>query len=417
MPRTSDIAHLNLQQLQLNHLLLMSNYDAEYQARLAAVARADRIEEELRNMAQMLVPRELYAYVREHRTMPDLPRLIEIMRVEGAKYLSECQALKRHPDATMEAALQQQIRELQSQLHATQQARTALEKRLQTVQQQLDEAQRACQIHVLRVNQLEHELATAPPASPTTAPAVPEPAAAPPAETSRIQPLIQVMATHGWALWTQVRDELARVSGASKPTLYRWLDDAADANLVNDYRVANEAGQGGPMRLLELTTEGQTQARAWGYTPVEQQFTALIAAHKSAEHVALNLLAAAAFEALGYSVNLFPPVQQVEGSRYAPDLLVVNQRTGAVFYIECERNTDKRRGDRCRKWHLVSRGAGAINLVCPNIKAMERLVTEVTNWSIDGDYKVRLRATHLRAINAEQLWVVDRITAGRAALR
>ncbi|MBU0495532.1 MAG: hypothetical protein KKA73_06810 [Chloroflexi bacterium] len=411
MPTTASIAHLTIEQLQLNLLMAQDNFAAEHRARVDAESLAARIEDELRTLATQLVAPELDLYIREHGRAPDLHRLIEIMRVDGSRRLSGWRALARDPIATTDEPWQQRVQDLQTQLRRAEQTVTDLTQALRNAEQQRDTARRDCQTHIQRIHSLEVDLAQA--QADTVPPVTVLDVDSPPADAdsellTRVQPLIQVMAEHGWALWTQVRDELARVSGASNPTLYRWLDDAVQAQLVQVTQATNESGQGGPVRLVELTALGQAQAQTWGYTLVDQQLPALLATHKSAEHTALNLLAAAAFEARGYQVDLFPPVQQVDGSPYDPDLQVVDPQTGEVFCIECERDTRKHSAERNRKWHLVYQGAGAINLVCPTYKSMQRLISEVSSWALTGDYNVPIRATHLRAMTAQSLWAMER---------
>ncbi|MBU0491026.1 MAG: hypothetical protein KKA73_05965 [Chloroflexi bacterium] len=410
--------------LRASYMMLESELAGVYKWAEKAEKRAAYIEEQLRMVARILVPREMDDYARQHGRSPDLTALVGIMSTAGALRLCALQRLEHYPDAQTEVEwrrqvddLQRQIQDMHYQLRAAQQAQSELETRCQSMRTALAQSQETCQTQAQRVAQLEQALAEQPrlyfAEQSETGITLDSLAVAPP----RLKPLIQIMAEQGWALWTQVRDELARVldTKPSNRSLYRLLDEAVSNGLIEVMQVPNETGHGGAVRLVQLTPTGCTLALTWlGFPPVAQHLPALLAAHKSPEHTTLNLLAAAAFEQAGYKVYLFPASLSVANGTYIPDLLVVHPTTGVTCHVECERDTRKNANERNHKWRLVSQGAGAINLVAPTDKAMSQLVSEVMSWAAYQNCQTQVRATTLAwlAEHPDQIWQVERIARG-----
>jgi hypothetical protein len=436
-------------------MLLQSNIKGYEQACAAAVAREQALAHEIERIARSFVPQELDQRQGQRGgqkldpiAMADLVLTAGLPRLWTLEAQATGRAEQHAGEIQRQLTLAEgQIRELQRQLNEAEEAKASLreaaasaQQKIADLQRRLDRAEAAQQRTAERLAQAEATSQASPgpapaareaapePADAASSPAVTEPAAAdPPAGTDpqadedlgRVRSLVRILAERGHARWALTAQALADELGvrAGGGVLNQLLKQAADLGLVDVQKARNEAGRGGPVNLVRLAEAGRQQAREWfGREPVEQELDLLLARHKSVEHVLLNLQAADVFQQAGLQVDLFPDSCVVDGSTFAPDLLVVDPATGETLYVECERDTPKNPVDRSRKWQLVAAGAGGqINLVTPNGGAMNVLISEVSGWARRDGHQVLLRAGNLADMRPDHLWKVERTVGRRQA--
>jgi hypothetical protein len=158
--------------------------------------------------------------------------------------------------------------------------------------------------------------------------------------------------------------------------------------------------------LLRLTARGREVYRAlFGEEPAESEYDRLLARHKSAEHVLLNLRARDVLLAAGAeSVDLYPrPVGLPNGGTFDVDLVAVLD--GKPLYVEAERGGGKK--VRTQKWANYAAVTKDFYVVVPNAKAKSAVLSEVSLWAYRGDGAaagVTLHLCQLSAFDGRTLW-------------
>lgn len=414
----------DLKRLREELLLAESENRGYAQALAAANAREAALARFMHDIATAVVPRELDALARDGDQPRDAAELAGLILTALPPRLARLEAMASGRVAEPDTALREQltaaqarIRELEERLEKMTPAAVAARDDAVRAQSQVAALQRRLDTAEADCDRARRELEQARAAESGPAESAVEPVAAPPddPQTARLRDLVEVLATQAECRWPLLSPALADRWGiqASSGTLWRVLQEAADLQLVEILKPANETGRGSAVQLVRLTEAGRQRAREWcGREPAEPELDRLLARHKSPEHVLLNLLAADMFRAAGYQVDLLPDPRPIAGDTFAPDLCLVDPATNAVHYIECERRTRKEPLERDRKWEVVTTATGGtINLVTPNSRAMDAVVSEINHWSSRRQRPITLRAGHLTAMRPDRLWKVERLAS------
>jgi hypothetical protein len=92
-----------------------------------------------------------------------------------------------------------------------------------------------------------------------------------------------------------------------------------------------------------------------------------------------------------------PDIQLPDGSVFIPDLIALDNKTGEMIFVEVERDTNKDRNVRTRKWRNVMNATnGNIYVVCDNINCERRILTEI-NQALD-DMRFNSQLTNLNSL-------------------
>ena len=82
---------------------------------------------------------------------------------------------------------------------------------------------------------------------------------------------------------------------------------------------------------------------------------------------------------------------------FIPDLVAVDQDSGEMIFVEVERDANKDRGSRVRKWkNVLSATNGNIYVVCDNISC-ERSIQAEINQAL-GDARFNSHLTNLNSL-------------------
>ena len=179
-----------------------------------------------------------------------------------------------------------------------------------------------------------------------------------------------------------LRADVARAVGiadATSGTARQVFENLVALDLLEQERPRPERAGQTPY-FLRLTGRGRQVYRAlYGEEPVESKYDRLLARHKSAEHVLLNLQARDVLKAAGAeSVDLYPlPVNLENGGTFDVDLVAVFD--GKPLYVEAERGHVSKK--RYRKWSNYAGVTGDFYIVVPNTKAKSRLISEIHEWT------------------------------------
>ncbi len=147
---------------------------------------------------------------------------------------------------------------------------------------------------------------------------------------------------------------------------------------------------------------------------MESEYDRLLARHKSAEHVLLNLETRDVLLAAGAeSVDLYPrPVPLPNGGTFDVDLVAVCD--GKPLYVEAERFGGK--SDRSRKWRNYALVTKELYVVTPNKKAKSAIISELSLWAYqhpDQAAGVTLHVCQLSDFDGEALWQTVKVLRRR----
>jgi hypothetical protein len=147
---------------------------------------------------------------------------------------------------------------------------------------------------------------------------------------------------------------------------------------------------------------------------VESEYDRLLARHKSAEHVLLNLQARDALRAGGAeSVDLYPhPVSLPNGGTFDVDMVAVFG--GKPLYVEAERGSAPKK--RPQKWTNYAAVTKDFYIVVPNTKAKSRLISETDRWACENPAAAQGVTRHvclLPDFDGQTLWQMVTPLSGR----
>ena len=196
---------------------------------------------------------------------------------------------------------------------------------------------------------------------------------------------------------------LTSTTSSLSETFNRLINFDTGGGLIEVLDVFQQSGAstgGNHPDILRLTDRGRLAYQfLTGRAPVENEYERLIRRHKSAEHTVLNIQAAEALEEFGgyRIVEQAPDIQLPDGGLFIPDLVATDQRSGGMIFIEVERDANKDRGSRVRKWkNLLNATNGNIYVVCDNISC-ERSIQAEINQAL-GDARFNSHLTNLNSL-------------------
>ena len=196
---------------------------------------------------------------------------------------------------------------------------------------------------------------------------------------------------------------LTSTTSSLSETFNRLMNFDTGGGLIEVLDVFQQSGAstgGNHPDILCLTDRGQLAYQfLTGRAPVENEYERLIRRHKSPEHTVLNIQAAEALEEFGgYRIaDQAPDIQLPDGGLFIPDLAAVDQRSGEMIFVEVERDANKDRGARVRKWkNALNATNGNIYVVCDNI-GCERSIQAEINQAL-GDARFNSHLTNLNSL-------------------
>jgi len=213
-----------------------------------------------------------------------------------------------------------------------------------------------------------------------------------------------------------LRADVAAATGidVSSGTAHRTFERLREQGVIEEERPKVESVGQTPY-LLRLTERGRETFRAlFDQEPVESEYDRLLARHKNAEHVLLNLETRDALLAAGAeSVDLYPrPVPLPNGGTFDVDLVAVFG--GKPLYVEAERFGSK--SNRSRKWANYATVTEDFYVVAPNKRAKSAIISELSLWAYqhpDQAAGVTLHVCQLSGFDGETLWQTVKVLGRR----
>lgn len=212
---------------------------------------------------------------------------------------------------------------------------------------------------------------------------------APKVDPARLDDMVRLIATTGLVRANRIREKLSALWGIDRRgSVFSQIVEAAVAAGYLGVKPVRCDWPGAPAHLMELTEQGQAQARRLGchLTPPE----GLEGTRRGlpAEIISLVLQAAELLQANGYTdVCPFPnPIALPDGATYNPALSAKDQ-TAATVYIECEREHVLLPRD--ERWRLAARvGGGIMHLITTTQAIQDRLTTEVNLVRVHASFRL-----------------------------
>jgi hypothetical protein len=223
---------------------------------------------------------------------------------------------------------------------------------------------------------------------------------------------LRAIGLHGFCLRADVASALG-IADATSGTARQIFDNLKALGLLEEERPRVESVGQTPF-LLRLAARGrEVYAALFGEEAVESAYDRLLARHKSAEHVLLNLQARNVLQAAGAkSVDLYPrPVGLLNGGTFDVDLVAVFD--GKPLYVEAERSG--RKPPRVRKWNNYAVVTKDLYVFVPNKEAKTGIISELSEWAYHnaGAAKgVTLHLCQLSAFDGQRLWQTVRSLGG-----
>jgi hypothetical protein len=218
-----------------------------------------------------------------------------------------------------------------------------------------------------------------------------------------------LMGETGKALRPSLIDLLAKklnlspTNSSLSETFNRLLNLDAAGGLIESLDVFTQPGAttgGNHPDIFRLSERGKAAYQVLaGKQPAENEYERLLRKHKSPEHTVLNIQAAEALvELAGYRiVDEAPDIHLPDGSVFIPDLVALDQKNGETVFIEVERDANKDRNARTRKWkNVLTATNGNIYVICDNISC-ERAVQAEINQAL-GNARFNSHLTNLNSI-------------------
>jgi hypothetical protein len=215
---------------------------------------------------------------------------------------------------------------------------------------------------------------------------------------------LRAIGRHGFCLRADVAGALG-IADATSGTARQVFDGLKGLGLMEEERPRVESVGQTPY-LLRLTERGrEVYAALFDEEAAPSEYDRLLARHKTAEHVLLNLQARDVLLAAGAeSVDLYPrSVGLPGGGTFDVDLVAVFD--GKPLYVEAERGGGKQ--VRTQKWANYAAVTKAFYVVVPNVKAKSAVLSEVSLWAYrhtEAAKGVTLHVCQLSAFDGQTLW-------------
>ncbi len=169
--------------------------------------------------------------------------------------------------------------------------------------------------------------------------------------------------------------------------------------LLNVFEQSGASTGGNHPDVLRLTERGQVAYQlVTGKVPVGNEYERLVRRHKSPEHTLLNIQAAEALvEMGGYRIaEQAPDIHLQDGSLFIPDLVAVDPSSGEMIFVEVERDVNKDRRSRVRKWkNVLNATNGNIYVICDNVGCERAIQLEINEALGEARFN-----SHLTNINS-----------------
>jgi hypothetical protein len=223
---------------------------------------------------------------------------------------------------------------------------------------------------------------------------------------------LRAIGLHGFCLRADVAKAIG-IADATSGTARQIFDSLVALDLLEQERPRSESIGRTPY-FLRLAARGREVYQAlFGEEAVESEYDRLLARHKSAEHVLLNLQARDVLQGAGAeSVDLYPrTVGLPTGGTFDVDLVAVVD--GKPLYVEAERSG--RKPPRVRKWTNYASVTKDFYVVVPNTDAKTGIISELSSWAYHnaGAAKdVTLHLCQLSAFDGQKLWQTVRSLGG-----
>jgi hypothetical protein len=385
--------------------------------RAAAEAEYRAVVSRLGEIARSLLPAEWNALRREHPEAASWPsqRLAGWIVETGRRKLNRLEMLTQGDLAQEMEALTQERDELATQLRQARDTLAALESGYKTAQEQVQA--RDVELARLRSDVVSLRERSVAPERPTAAAMVTAftdadlAAWQASAAFERDRQALHAIGRHGFCLRADVAGALG-IADATSGSARQVFENLNALGLLEQERPKVESVGQTPY-FLRLTVRGQEVYRAlFGQEPVESEYDRLLARHKSAEHVLLNLQARDALQAAGAeSVDLYPhPVSLPNGGTFDVDQVAVFD--GQPLYVEAERSG--RKDARIRKWTNYAVVTKDFYVFVPNTEAKTSLISELSTWGYGNQAArgVTLHLCQLSAFDGQKLWQTVRPVGG-----
>jgi hypothetical protein len=368
----------------------------------------------LGEIARCLLPAEWNTLRREHPGADTwLPQRLADWIVEtGRRKLNRLEMLTQGDLAQEVEALTCERDDLVTQLHQTRDTLATLEAGYRTAQEQLQA--RDVELAHLRSEVVAHrereKASSETPAAAMVTTFTDADLAAWQASAAfeRDRKALHAIGRHGFCLRAEVAKAIG-IADATSGTARQIFENLNELNLLEQERPRVESVGQTPY-FLRLTTRGQEVYRAlFGEEPAASAYDRLLARHKSAEHVLLNLQARDVLMAAGAkSVDLYPhPVSLPNGGTFDVDQVAVFD--GQPLYVEAERNG--RTDTRVHKWNNYAIVTKDFYVFVPNTDAKTTLISELSVWAYNNAQAARGVTLHLCQISAfdgQRLWQTER---------
>jgi len=193
--------------------------------------------------------------------------------------------------------------------------------------------------------------------------------------------VLQILGRTGDPYLTRVMQTAGQLLNLRGGGIYRSADQLEEMGLIQREEVLWKRIK---PHLVALTPRGMEAYRLlFGNDPAPQTLQAMLARHKSPNHVYLILETQRHLEAAGFTVNALPPALATSQGRYEPDLLA--HLDGETVYIEAEVKTHKDLrlgGPRQEKWSRYwDVTAGELYLAVVDGPGQKSLLSELRYWA------------------------------------
>jgi hypothetical protein len=387
--------------------------------RTAAEAEYREAVARLGEIARSLLPAEWNGLRREHPEAAAWPpqRLADWVVETGRRKLNRLEMLTQGDLAQEVESLTRERDELAAQLHQARDTLATLKAGYRTAREQLqarDVELAHLRNEVVAHREREKTSSEAPPAAEMITAFADDDLAAWQASAAfaRDREALHAIGRHGFCLRADVAKAIG-IADATSGTARQVFENLVALDLLEQERPRSESVGQTPY-FLRLTARGREVYRAlFGEEPVASEYERLLARHKSAEHVLLNLRARDALQVVGAeSVDLYPhPVGLPTGGTFDVDLVAVVG--GKPLYVEAERSGKKEA--RVRKWTNYASVTKDFYVFVPNTDAKTGIISELSKWSYHNAKAaggVTLHLCQLSAFDGHTLWQTVRPLGG-----
>ncbi len=235
----------------------------------------------------------------------------------------------------------------------------------------------------------------------------------------RMSVVIQILGGTGVPMRTSILTGAAAQLGISptnkglSESLQRMLERGdseipALVEKITGVETLKDAASGFPPMLLRLTEAGRLVYRfLTGRDAVDNLFDMLIRRHATIEHTVLNIQAVEILQQEGFAVlELGQKIQLKSGETYIPDITARDPQSGATFFLEVERTSNKDLLFRKHKWMKAFEASGGRLYVFCDTAGCQKSVCAEINHAL-GELEFECHMTNLVALRAGKRSLAD----------